>query len=1066
MPLKKVKLTVKPELQPVKVQVTNPIDADFQILDREFATQTKGQPDVDQDVQFLDSNQPLDTDFGALRRADFPAIDKVLTTGEDAARFTKSILGGAIGWGLDQLSRGQYGAAKFLDSHAGSAQKTFLDALRDGFNEAISPKEKLSTADVIRKNNPAFAKESPIATEVVGLLGDILFDPITYVTGGAKGLMINVAGKEKHLSKKGEKIFKVMMTDANEAARLGQETFGTPVNNLAIRESLDKQMMRLIETNPALEDKGVYRFAGSAFGTTGLQNKIREAASAIGDKLADTSVGQAIIEGRKLFDRNYQLNPEYVHTRTKLEGHKDAWKNQVEKTALKIFENIDEAGRERIVQAGYKSDQQTKLLAKDKARELGVEHIDLTPQELADIRNTNIRAFNLRPDEIAAYSRLLQDFEEAKQLETAAGLLVGSRQNYFPRMYKMIQDPEQFRFVRNVLRDPTLKTKLNANEKRVYDLMEEAVADGLTPEMDALVLYTNRMLESKKALANAEFKDDVLRMFDVNELGQLPRAIQDDIRFIGDSIYPRFIKEEAHKWVNRFDRLQAQFKKAATVYKPNFGVRQAVANPLQSYAVQGLKAFKMLDPRVMTDVGALMAVRDGHLPPSALQEMRFSSPLGTSYTGEEVMKIFDDYNVLRGTQMGDERFVRNIKQELDRQQALSKVVGKDAANGMVLAGKDLNWTHWPAMVEDFSRASMVVNGLRIGHSPASAANLADKALFNYSEGLSALEKQFMRRVIPFYSYQRFAIPLFLRVAGTNPGRLATTSKAFQTAAQGASNLIGSFAKVSNGETLTESERRLTPNYIMEQPHTFQRFDEQMQAVYNTFNNFSLIDVLGTVETDDNGNLDVRRTVEKSLLSQITPFLKVPLEMILGKGLFSDRAIAEMDRLGNVGDIGRYLPEQVKDAISWEPGKTGPDGKPTVYVNPYLLNIARSVYPVLGELIKDLNPELTPLEKTMSTLFGIGTNKVDLNASYDIKLGRRVKKIQEKQKELSRFARQGRQKSFDKAERDLNSLVEDLAREQEQLEASPVRAATPPPALPDFLTEADLTPQESNPAPEQ
>jgi len=92
--------------------------------------------------------------------------------------------------------------------------------------------------------------------------------------------------------------------------------------------------------------------------------------------------------------------------------------------------------------------------------------------------------------------------------------------------------------------------------------------------------------------------------------------------------------------------------------------------------------------------------------------------------------------------------------------------------------------------------------------------------------------------------------------------------------------------------------------------------------------------------------------------------------------------------------------------------------------------------------------------------------VDLNASYDIKLGRRVKKIQEKQKELSRFARQGRQKSFDKAERDLNSLVEDLAREQEQLEASPVRAATPPPALPDFLTEADLTPQESNPAPEQ
>lgn len=1094
MPLKKVNITIQPALQPVKMTTTDPRAADIEALaaqlDAEFTAgdnarnasipaaaktlDTQFRADaarIAEGAAFLDSDQPFDHDAKSLRRGDFPALDKIATTGEDAAQFTKSILGGAIGFGVEQLSRGQYGVTKFLDSHAGAAKKTFVQALKDGLNEAISPKEKMSVSDVIKKNNPSFAAESPITTETVGLLGDVVLDPVTWLTGGAKGILVTVAGKEVALSRKGEKVFKGLAKNVIEARAASSAVSGpNQAGTLVARASLDRQMMSLIEKDPGLVDRGVYRFAGVPIIPTKAQNAIRDFTGVVTDKLAKTAPGRAVTEARILFDRNFQLSPEYVHNRTKLEGHKDAVKQRLDVTARKMFEDLEPEARERITKVGYSVDEMTALVAKDKAKTLGLEHVDLSSQELADIRSHFITKENLNPNEVAMYSRMLHDFQSVKQLEMEAGLLAGSRQNYFPRMYKMIQDPEKFQFVKNVLRDPTLKTKLNSSEARVHDLMSEAKAAGLDPEMDAMTLYVTRMLESGKALANADFKEKTLTMFGAETMAQLPRRIKDDIRFIGDSIYPGFIKEEAHKWVERYDRLQSIFKKAATVYKPNFGVRQAVANPLQAYAVQGLKAFKMLDPRVVTDVGAVMAIRDGILDPSHLSKIQIKSPLGQTYTGDDIMKIFDDFNVLRGTQIGDEKFTRNLEQELNRFQATSKVIGKDATNAAFMAGKAMNWTHWPAMIEDFSRASMVVNGLRIGHSPAAAASLADKALFNYSEGLSAMEKQLMRRIVPFYSYQRFAIPLFLKVAGTNPGRLATSAKLFQTAAQGASNLLGSFAKASNGETLTDSERKLTPDYIMEQPHTFQRFDEKMQAVYNTFNNFSLIDVLGTMELDEKGDIDVRRTVEKSVLGQLTPWLKIPLELAVDKGLFTDQAIKEMDRLGSLNHVGAtmdrvlepYLSENIKNAIGWEPGKTNVNGKPTIYVNPYLLYIAKSVYPILNEIVKDLNPELSPLEKVASTLFGVGTSKVDLQASRGVKLAKSVRKIKEKEADVLRFARQGRQKSFDKAYEQIQKMASDLILEQDELDRSSIRAAEPPPELPDFLT-SDL-PLEQEDAP--
>lgn len=951
---------------------------------------------------------------------------------------------------IDQIERPFYGSTKFLDSYFGKAKQSFASALADGAQEFLDPKDRLNYAELMRRNNPEAAEKHPIMTETMGFLADLMFDPLTYASFGTGRAvkMLDEAAKEISLSKKGAKALKGLVENAN----LGSVMM--PMDSVQARRTAESQFLKLVAQDPSLLTDNYFRIGGSTLGTDKVQKFAKEVLAGFNDISSATDRAEGVtrklfpkdpeqVSLRELFSRNLNLPEKMVQRRSLYEGEKETVRRQVEGTLHQLFDNMPIESRNKIVEVGHAVDQVTKQTAEAIGR-------PLTDFELLALRRQIANGRNMSPKEFQVYGRLLHDFEEIATLEMRAGLLKGTRQNYFPRMYDAIDNSQAFMYGMGQGADnPNLITRLNSSEKRVYETIEAAQLAGLHPEMDALTVYATRMLDGKKKLAHAQFQDDLFRMFGVENVEQLPRRVQEDLRFIGESLYPKGMGGAAHKLATEYDKYQNIFKKAATVVKPAFGLKQAPANLSAMYAVgggrtlidplamlEGAKTFGVLDPRSLRDAQLVIEGVNGKIAPEELQKMLVKSALGDRYTGNDLVKIFNEGNVLRGSQIGDVKFSRDVKAEIDAKQALTAKhqlffgdkVGEKTADWANTFTKSINWAHWPGKIEDLSRATMVMNGLRIGHSPEMAVRLADKALFNYSEGLSKEEKRWVRRLLPFYSYQRFAVPLFLDVMASSPGRAANIAKTMNFGAGMVTNFMRSIEKVNRGETLSPTERRLgVADYILEQPHAFNRMDEHNLAVWQTFNNFALNDVLGTVELNDKGEIDIARSLRKSAIAQLTPWLKVPLEMMLEKKLFTDQAIKETGKIGNLAWIGKMLPENVKQAIHWEDGVSPSTGRPTTYVNPYALYAVSSALPVLGEIFKLGNPDNTPWEKVASAVLGITTIKTDLKANLQQKAIKAQKDIQDKKSEARRHLMQKRFQTFHEdmaAYRELGERIRD------------------------------------------
>jgi hypothetical protein len=106
-----------------------------------------------------------------------------------------------FGWLMDQLSRGQYAGAKLLDVETQARQQAIeqnqplfrravgtmgaaVRAIKSAVQEGLVPDDRLSTSDVFAKVNPDFAQRHPVATSILGFIGDVAIDPTTYLSFG------------------------------------------------------------------------------------------------------------------------------------------------------------------------------------------------------------------------------------------------------------------------------------------------------------------------------------------------------------------------------------------------------------------------------------------------------------------------------------------------------------------------------------------------------------------------------------------------------------------------------------------------------------------------------------------------------------------------------------------------------------------------------------------------------------------------------------------------------------------------------------------------------------------
>jgi hypothetical protein len=319
--------------------------------------------------------------------------------------------------------------------------------------------------------------------------------------------------------------------------------------------------------------------------------------------------------------------------------------------------------------------------------------------------------------------------------------------------------------------------------------------------------------------------------------------------------------------------------------------------------------------------------------------------------------------------------------------------------------------------------------------------LTNKALYDYTGGLTKIERTWVKRIMPFYSFTRFTLPLAADVAMTKPGRLVNT-------ARGLKGFFAAWNKMQGGEQLNEAERHALPGWILEQPSTFSKFGLDGRAVFNAFTNWTPLDAVNFLEPGDDKNSGIQRTVKKTVLSMLTPAIKLNLEAVLNQNFFTGRAIKDMyrtkDRLGTKGTLWQaadiLMPDAAKEAIGWEEGTDIRTGKTNIYINPWLAHFATGTVPVLNNFIRLMDADLSTTEKAMWTIGNVSTYKIDMEQQYQRLQRARKAAIDEKKRQITYLMRQGLDGSAEEYQFELKELMHNITAdmaEETQLPRGPI-----------------------------
>jgi hypothetical protein len=807
-----------------------------------------------------------------------------------------------------------------------------------------------------------------------------------------------------------EEVMKELLSQA------GREMSNRPLDNLwesEVIERVTERMNKVLTLNPqiankVLAPKALYLKVGlpftqqkevaKIFGTEYLGQRIKALSKFIDankDKSGLTGILSNIaFQTGRVFSRDFAIPEEIIERRNQIENVYGSVTQSMLYTARKAFQ-LPEESRIKITQAMQWADSETRKLEEIRKASVLPAFRTLTDGEGAQIFQQGAEKFKLTPEEFNIMSRMQRDYKEIALLEQRANLLKSELINYSARGYAITKDADDMSLItRGKYVITGLPTPYLASSKqRKYLTIEEAERAGLTPELDAAILYTHRVIQSQRALATKQFQDAIIDFYGgyktfgqtahtgilptaVLEEGPIPKHVIDDIRMIGQSIYPPGMNSSSRQILRAVDKLQGLWKRGATTVRPTFGTKQIVSNTFQAAMVLGIKAFKSFDPRAAIDA-AITLVRGGKpldelpsflrswvtrntgsIPDSILagrvilrkhfddvinndflEQYQLTTDFGQKFTGKEIVQLMQENGIIRGFDSTGEAFTTKLKEQLSRESVShARVVG--------VLGKV--WNH-ASFIEDYSRAMLFINGIAMGYSPTEATKLVNKALFDYQRGLSNIERNLIRRVLPFYTFQRFAIPFVLKSTLQQPGNVATLNK-----------LMATMEKLLiSGEELTPAEvdifNQKGQNYLLEQPRLLAGFDKNGTATLNILNNFTPWDVLNLFTYDKEGNLDIARTAEKSVLAALTPFLKIPLTVALNRDFFTGRTIQEVSKIpGNLeNNIGLVLPQWAKDLIGFEARQHLVTGRTYTYINPFLSYYSMQFIPALREYIKPM-----------------------------------------------------------------------------------------------------------------
>ena len=225
------------------------------------------------------------------------------------------------------------------------------------------------------------------------------------------------------------------------------------------------------------------------------------------------------------------------------------------------------------------------------------------------------------------------------------------------------------------------------------------------------------------------------------------------------------IVKDTDNFIKLYDKVTGVWKKMATT-SVGFHTRNAFGNVMQMYLDVGSEALNPKWLKVAYEVGKDSA------------EVLFTTPDGVEYTGKMINNLFKEVGLDDATQLTQE-FNQARKGKKTIEELLDTTVKSDYAKA--IEGKNpiekifATSQYFGDNIEQLAKRQQFSILLSKGYDPLEAKRHVDKFLFDYND-LTDFETDFMKRIIPFYTFMRKNAELQFNTLLNNPTPVKTVRR--------------------------------------------------------------------------------------------------------------------------------------------------------------------------------------------------------------------------------------------------------------------------------------------------
>lgn len=549
----------------------------------------------------------------------------------------------------------------------------------------------------------------------------------------------------------------------------------------------------------------------------------------------------------------------------------------------------------------------------------------------------------------------------AKMAKTAGIPEVDAYKFYLPSIFKDVVQVKQFASGLSSPKTNFLKEFHGAEGEKQIRNAAEALKRGRTQVVTAkLKSQTIKSMFGKggigkpiDSMTEAEasklgYKKMSRQLIDGKFEGWIPKEVAKDI---DEFFEPKSSIMDDLAQVTGFDWATGLFKGYVTSLFPAFHMRNLTSNQFQLMLKFGVDS---LDPAVQREAINFMA--DKIMKKGGKQVMKL--PDGSKITYKELLKKIQDE-----TDFLDEGAFSDIE-------AMFKSVGPSKTNWNPLSrsfapmegGRKIG-----TAIENYSKMVGIMAALKQGKTIKEAVKDAEEALFNYGK-LTPFEKDFMRRVIPFYTWARKNFEYQIRSLSTTPGRTAAQIKFMN-------GLEESF-----GEPQSPSDKEGLPSWVIDRLGI-----KGSRNKYLTGFGLPIEEFMGRFSGDKGF---MWNTISNTMV-QMNPLLKFPIEKATGVDLFRGRPITEITNGQSIKPLLEVMPKGVakefKELLQYKEIQVpryvngvqiGTYTKVTA--NPYALHLFRNLPTARFQQVMEFSndPSLSNMEVITRFLTGVSTFTVD------------------------------------------------------------------------------------------